>query len=253
MNNFYFNILNIVLIIIFLYIIIKNIFFNNLEAFSLKDITKEIDKKVSKVEKKIGETTKNTITKVEKKTNDTITKVGKKTNDTITKLEKKTNDAMTKLEKKTIGFVTQKLTSVFDQLGDIFNDGLIKPMTSLFTGIGNIFVQIFKILGLVVNKIVSLPSCIFTYVLVEAYDAIYRIYKSIMPNWLKNIISKIYKYTIKFIVDFLTKILGIDDSIKKCYGFNINKEMDSINSEFKNINNSFKKDFGKLNFKKIKV
>ena len=61
MNNFYFNILNIVLIIIFLYIIIKNIFFNNLEAFSLKDITKEIDKKVSKVEKKIGKTTKNTI------------------------------------------------------------------------------------------------------------------------------------------------------------------------------------------------
>ena len=43
------------------------------------------------------------------------------------------------IKKNTIDLVTEKFTSIFKQLGNIFDDGLVKPFTALFDGLGNIF------------------------------------------------------------------------------------------------------------------
>ena len=232
MKTLFLKLLNIVLIILFLYIIFNSLFSNKLEGFSLNDIGKITDDV-----KNIG-TIANSIPK--------------KIDDLNKTIDTKFTDFEKKVEDKTTGIITEKFKSVFEQLGAIFNDGLIKPLIVLFNGIGNMFIQIFNILGLIVNKIISLPSCLVTYLVVESLNVMYNIYKSIVPNWLENIISTLYKYTIKIIVEFFKRILGIDSSIQRCYGFNINKEMESINEEFKKINDSFKNDFGKLNFNSIK-
>ena len=135
----------------------------------------------------------------------------------------------------------------------MFNEGLIKPIIALFYGIGNIFVQIFNILREIGNKIVTLPSCIFTYAIKETLDTIYFIYNKIMPTFLRNIIKFIYNYTFKYIFEFLGYITGYTDSVSRCYGFNVSSQVDNINSSLNNINSSFQNNFGKLDFSKIKV
>jgi hypothetical protein len=157
------------------------------------------------------------------------------------------------IEKKTINILTDKLKSIFTQLGDIFNKGLINPLLNLFVGIGNIFIQIFGILKQIGNKIVTLPGCIFTYAIKETIDTFEFLYNRIMPKFLKNIISFVYKYTLGYIFGFIGYITGYDDSIKKCYGFNVSTNVDKINSNMTDIYSSFKKDFGRLNFSEIKV
>jgi hypothetical protein len=232
------NALIILLIIIFLYSI--NVFFNNVEALALKDVPKEF--------RKVRDNIKDV-----KDTVDDVKDTVKDVKTAMSSVEKSIDKKLSAIEDTTKNLITNKFTSIFTQLGDIFKKGLVDPMISLFTGIGNIFVQIFKILQLIVSKITSLPECIFTYALVSMNDAIYRGYKFITPTLLQNVFSSVYTYTFKIIVDFLTKSLGIDDDIKKCYGFNIKTEMSSINSSLNNINTDFKNDFGKLKFNEIKI
>ena len=157
------------------------------------------------------------------------------------------------IEKRTIILLTDKLKSVFVQFGDIFNDGIIKPILNVFNGIGNIFVQIFNILKEIGNKIVTLPGCMITYIIKETIDTFYFIYNKIMPKFIKNILSSIYYYTLRYIFDFMGYITGYSDSVTKCYGFNVSVEVDKINSNLSDINNSFKEDFGHLDFSKIQI
>jgi len=233
MDNDFLKILIVILIILFVYIIFNNLFSSNLEGFSVNDIGKMTDdvKNISKIADSIP---------------DKINNLSKTIDNKFVEFEKK-------VESQTTNIITNKFKSVFEQIGDIFNDGLITPITILFNGIGNIFVQIFNILNLVVNKIITLPTCMFTYIIVEMFNTLYGIYRWIMPTSLVNFISTVYGYTLKIFVDFFMHFFGIDAKIQKCYEFNINKELDSMNSQFKNINNSFKQDFGKLNFSKIKL
>jgi hypothetical protein len=233
MDKDFFKILIVVLIMLFVYIIVNNLFSSNLEAFSVNDIGKMTDdvKNISKMADSIP---------------DKINNLSKTIDNKFVEFEKK-------VESQTTNIVTNKIKSVFEQIGAIFNEGLITPITILFNGIGNIFVQIFSILNLIVNKIITLPTCMFTYMMVEFFNTLYGIYRWIMPTTLANIISTIYSYTLKVFVDFFMYFFGIDAKIQKCYGFNVNKEIDSMNSQFKNINTSFKQDFGKLDFSKIKI
>ncbi|MEI6499157.1 MAG: hypothetical protein WCO23_04285, partial [bacterium] len=89
-------------------------------------------------------------------------------------VDKKFTDFDKKDQEQTTNIVTNKLKSVFEQIGDIFNNGLIKPIMALFLGIGNIFIQLFNILTLIVGKLISLPSCLFTYIAVEFFNIIYN-------------------------------------------------------------------------------
>ena len=138
-------------------------------------------------------------------------------------------------------------------MGDIFNKGLIKPLLTLFVGISNIFIQIFNILKQIGNKIGSLPNCIITYAMKETIDTFNVIYKKIMPNFVKNIISFVYQYTLKYIFEFIGNISGYNNNVEKCYGFNVSENVDKIQSNLTDISSSFKSDFGRLNFSEIKI
>lgn len=156
------------------------------------------------------------------------------------------------IQKNTVDIFTKKLASIFKQLGDMLNSGLIKPITDLFIGIGNIFVQIFNILKEVGDKIVSLPGCMFTYFFKSIVDILNEFY-SLIPQIIRKPISFIYKYTLGYIIDFLADITGYNTNVQRCYGFNIDSQVNKINSNLTNINSSFKDNFGNINFSEIKI
>ena len=168
-------------------------------------------------------------------------------------IEEKTKKMGAEIEEKTVNIVVVKIKSIFTQLGDLFNDSIINPIITLFNNLGNIFIQIFGILQEIGNKIVSLPGCLLTYSITETLNTFFSFYRAIIPTFIRNIFSTIYKYTFKFIFDFIGSITGYDKSHDRCYGFNISNEISNINSNLTNINKSFKKDFGNLDFSKIKV
>ncbi len=291
-NNLYNTIKDDVLIFIlcciFVYIIIYQLLYRKIEGFNIKDIdniagdiknvTKvvgDIPDKINNVDKKLTQQLNNVGSQIEKKADSMGKEIEKKTLEMGNQIQKKTEamgkeiekkteamgkeiekktEAMGKeIEKKTVVILTDKLTSIFKQLGDMFNNGIIKPIIAVFNGIGNIFVQIFNILKEIGNKIVSLPSCMFTYAIKETSNTFNYLYDRIMPNFLRKIISPIYHYTLRYVFDFMAYLTGYNDSVRRCYGFNVNSEVDEINSSLNNINKTFKKDFGNIDFSKIRV
>ena len=244
----------IILSVLLIFIVYK-LFFKRNEGFSVNDIDNMFDdiKDVTNTIDDIPKEINNIDKKLTQQVNNIGDKLEKKTEEMGNQIIKKTEQMGKEIEKKTINILTEKLKSIFTQLGDIFNKGLINPLLNLFVGIGNIFVQIFGILKQIGNKIVTLPGCIFTYAIKETIDTFEFLYNRIMPNFLKNIISFVYKYTLGYIFGFIGYITGYDDSIKKCYGFNVSTNVDKINSNMTDIYSSFKKDFGRLNFSEIKV
>ena len=222
------------LISIFLiFIIISSFFLKKKEGFSVNNINNMFND-VKNITKVVGEVPKQ-INNIDKKLTQQVNNMGKE------------------IEKNTINILTNKLKSIFIQIGDIFNNGLINPMLALFNGIGNIFVQIFNILNEIVNKIISLPNCIFTYAIKETINTFDYLYNKIIPKFLRNIFSFIYKYTFRYLFEFIGYITGYNDSVKKCYGFNISNQVDNINSSLNNIESSFKNDFGNLDFSQINI
>ena len=157
------------------------------------------------------------------------------------------------LKKYTTEMITSKFQSVFVQMGDIFEDGLINPLLALFDGIGNVFVQLFHIMEKVGNKIVSLPGCIFIYIIAEIFGILLFFYRWIIPYFIRSFIYGIYEYTIKFIIVFILYIIGYTGAIDWCYEFNVKTQINSIKDGFAKINSEFKNNFGRLDFSKIKV
>lgn len=172
--------------------------------------------------------------------------------DSVNKIDNKLEDFLEKVKKTTIDIVTDKIYNVLKQIGDVFNKGLINPIVVLFEGISNIFIGIFGILKEIVNKIISLPNCILPYMIFSISSTIQSIYSSIMPTVIKNAIYTVHKYTFKYITDWLYDFLGID-KYNSCYRFGVTDEINRIESNAKEIGNVFSKDFGRLDFSKIKV
>jgi len=233
-----------ILSILLFFIIYYMFFYKTSEGFSVNDIDKMFDD-IKDVTKTVNDIP-NEINNIDKKFTQEVTKVG-------SQLEKKTEEMGKEIEIKIVNSITVKLKSIFTQLGEIFNNGLIKPILNLFVGIGNIFMQIFDILKQIGNKIASLPNCIITYIIKGSIDTTESIYNKIMPNFLKNIISFVYKYTLRYIFDFIGNITGYSDNVDKCYNFSVSTNVDKINSNLTNISSSFKNDFGHLNFSSIKI
>lgn len=228
------------LIILFISILIFSIILYSIcfkreekEGFSLNDIDNMFDD-VKNITKVVGDVP-DQINNIDKKLTQQVTDMGKE------------------IEKNTINILTNKLGSIFIQIGDIFNKGIVDPILAVFNGIGNIFVQIFNILKEIGNKIVSLPNCIFTYAIKETLNTFDYLYNKIIPKFLRNILSFIYKYTFRYVFEFIGYITGYNDSVQKCYGFNVSSEVDNINSSLNNIETSFKNDFGRLDFSQIKI
>lgn len=223
----------IILNILLFLIIIYNLFYKQKEGFSVNDIDNMFGN-IKDISQVVGD-------------------IPKEINNIDNKLTSKINDMGKEIEKKTINILTDKLKSIFTQIADMFNNAIIKPLLALFKGIGNIFVQIFNILKEISNKIVSLPNCIFTYAIKETVDSLNYIYNKIIPTFIRNILSFIYRYTFRYLFEFIGYITGYDNSVKKCYGFNVSTEVDNIKSNLNDIETAFTRDFGKLDFSKIKV
>jgi hypothetical protein len=253
------DILILLLILFMLLIIFGTMFEKKKEGFGINDVNKVFDQidDVTKLAEKLPKQINSIDDKLMGKVNELGDKVNKNMQQIGKDIEKNTVDKIEKMgkeiEKNTVDLFTNKLKSIFTQLGDIFNKGLVEPIIALFTGIGNIFVQIFGILEEIGNKIVQLPSCIFTYAIKSFFDSIDYLYSRIMPKFIRNPLSTIYSYTLGILVNFIAEITGYNDSVRKCYGFNVNSEVNKINSNLTDINKSFKKDFGNLNFSKIKI
>ena len=230
--------------IFMIFIIFSNFFFKNKEGFDIKDVNKMF----SDV-KNMTKTVSDVPSQIKKVDDKLVEKVNKLTK----QIEQKTEAMGKKIEENTTKLLKDKLGSIFTQLGNIFNEGLVKPILDVFKGIGDIFVQIFNIVKEIGNKIVSLPNCIFTYAIKSTIDSCYFFYNKIMPKFIKNIFSFIYDYTLSYVFDFIGYLTGYSDSVKRCYGFNVSTQVDNIKESLGDIQSTFKKDFGRLNFSKIKI
>jgi hypothetical protein len=227
------NIIIIILNILLFFIIIYGLFYKKKEKEGFADEIKKITNGINDVTKTVGE-------------------IPKEINNISDKLTKQVEEMGKKIEKNTIDMVTNKFKSVFTQLGDMFYQGLILPLGTLFTAIGNVFVQLFSIIKMIGNKIGSLPGCIIIYAIQSTIDTMFFVYRQITPSFIRSNLSIVYKYTLGYIFDFIGWLTGYTAAVKSCYGFNVSDEVDKINSGFNNAQRSFANNFGKLDFSKIK-
>jgi hypothetical protein len=204
-------ILNILLFVIIIY----GLFYKNKEGFNIK---KEFNKMGKKIEKNL-----------------------------LNKTTKVVNNMGKKIELN----LFNKITSIFTKLGNMINEGLIQPLGQLFVAIGIVFEQLINILIKIGNKIGALPGCIIVYAVKSTFDTIFFILKKITPKTLQESFSFVYKYTFRYIFDFIGWITGYTAAVNKCYGFNVSDEVDRMNKGFSNAAKSFKQNFGKLNFSKL--
>jgi predicted PurR-regulated permease PerM len=256
-KNIYFKHVLYLFISVFLIVIIfQSIFLNkSTEGFNVNDIDNMFDsvKGITKSVNAIPNEINKIGTKLETQTNKLGKEIEDKTQKMGKQIEEKTKKMGEEIEAKTINVLVVKLKSIFTQLGDIFNDSIISPIITLFNNIGNIFIQIFGILQEIGNKIVSLPGCLLTYAITETLNTFFYFYRTILPKFIRDIFTNIYNFTFKYVFNFIGSISGYDKSYDRCYGFNISNEVNKINSNLTNINAAFKKDFGNLDFSKIKV
>jgi predicted PurR-regulated permease PerM len=224
------NIIILILNILLFFIIIYGLFYKKKEREGFADEIKKITKGISEVTNTVGE-------------------IPKEINNISNKLNEEMQEMGRQIENKVLG----KITSIFTQIGDMFNEGLIKPLGTLFTAIGNVFVQLFSIIKMIGNKIGSLPGCIIIYAIQSTIDTMFFVYRQITPSFIRSNLSIVYKYTLGYIFDFIGWLTGYTAAVKSCYGFNVSDEVDKINSGFKNAQQSFANNFGKLDFSKIKV
>jgi CII-binding regulator of phage lambda lysogenization HflD len=211
---------------------------NNVKQINTK-FTSNINNSIKNIQK-IDNNVKQIDNELTKSTND-IKNFGNE----IEKIGKSIEEIPKQIDETVLG----KFNKFFTQLGDILNNGIIKPLETLFIGLGNVFVQIFSILMLIGNKIITLPGCIFYYIFDGIFAAIYGIYKLILPTflmkWVINPIASVFNW-------FLD-LFGYNKASRRCRAFNIKQEVRNMDDEFKQIDKSFKKDFGKLDFSKIKL
>jgi hypothetical protein len=179
----------------------------------------------------------------------TVGEIPREISNVSNKLTKQVEDMGEQIENRILG----KIKSIFTQIGDMFNQGLIIPLGTLFTAIGNVFVQLFSIIKMIGNKIASLPGCVIIYGIQSTIDTMFFVYRQIVPSFIRSNLSIVYNYTFGYIFEFIGWLTGYTAAVKSCYGFNVSDEVDRINAGFNNAQKSFANNFGKLDFSKIKV
>lgn len=245
--------------------------------FLIYEIVDDIEKKrenfdIKKEAKKIGNSILNPITSGIKKSINTVS-------GGVTKAIKSVGDGLKKISvigkaianmAKQIGEFFIKVGKAFAKIGTIIYTGIIKPLLGFFLAIGNVFVQLLKILMVIVGKIISLPNCMPVYLFGGFISGVEAFYKAVVPGWIRDILSYVYKfmieiplwiayYTIVLPIDFFTVLLFKFSLAKfvnglfstKCYNFNVDKQVKSMGNGFTNAAKNFSKNFGKMNFSDI--
>lgn len=252
-NIFFFMFFICILILMVMYYVIKNNTNNDKlkEGFSLKDIGK-----VAKSVKKIGTVATSLgtqVTALQKNVSSGLQKMEEKTTNAVNQIDDKLAKFKDTIVKETNDLVVNKIKGVFEGLGKVLYDGIIKPLRALFVGIGDTFVQLFDILKKIGYKITSLPTCIIYFLINSTIGSINGFFSSITPNFIEKPIVAIWNATFGKLINWFLDLVGYNAASNKCYGFNVNEQIDNINANFKQIGDSFSKDFGKLDFSKIAV
>ena len=227
-----------------------------------KDIGKSLTPKGADIGKIVKDVQKigNTANKLGKE----VGTLGKKVGDGLKTIEKTTTKAIDQIDEKlkeiektviekTEKLVLDKITNLFEGLGKVLYDAIVAPLRSLFAGLGSVFMQIFEILKQIGYKIVSLPGCILFYLINGTVSSILGIISIFIPSWIENPIVSIWNATFGKLIDWFLGVIGYTAASRKCYGFNVDEEIDKMNTSFKKIGDSFSKDFGRFNFKSIKI
>lgn len=150
---------------------------------------------------------------------------------------------------KKIGSIEKKIKNIFTQIPKVLNNSIVKPFLALFTGLGNVFVQLYNILKKIGYKIVSLPGCILYFIIGTTTSAVMRFISWLTPGWIERPISTIWKATFGKLLSWILKWIGYTDASRKCYAFNVDQEIDKMRNGFKKTAKAFKKGFGKVKFK----
>jgi len=175
--------------------------------------------------------------------------------------------------KQVIKFITnfpQKINDILTGLGKILIDGLVTPFTSIFGAVNSIFSLIVASFEQIIDKIVTLPSCLSIYLIKGWVDAIYAFYIWITPTFLLDIFDAIASYISDFLFyitncvfyligleqvsskhNYLSWITGYGDSLDKCVSFNLNDNKRKMLQSFDEVKNSFA-NYGKMDFSSIK-
>ena len=152
----------------------------------------------------------------------------------------------------------ERIGGVFDKIIDIFDKSIIKPFTGLFEKLAQVFVLLFDVLLLIVEKIITLPSCIFAY----SFTSISQFLKLILPKWIWTGLEFIFRWFVRpflllfyYLVllplsYFLSKLTGrtisfdmIGDS--SCFKFEIKAIISKMKNIFISIISDFSSGFGK--------
>ena len=148
--------------------------------------------------------------------------------------------------------MVNKFGSVFAQIGSILKKGIVDPILAFFTGIVQIFVQLFNIIKTVADKIVSLPNCIPFYIFDATSSAIVGFFKNLLPSFMFDFFKNIYNWTLGIFVNWFWNFVGWDDADQRCYNFSIDSEISKMDQVTKDIGNSFKSGFGDINFTQLR-
>jgi hypothetical protein len=202
-------------------------------------ITEAIDKFENKVIDPIRESIRDAAEK--------IRDILRKITDIFTKLRGIPGLIRKKIQKK-VTWLIRKITNMGKNIGIIIKKGLVKPFITLFEAIVNVPIQTFNILKDIIAKIKILPKCSIVYIMKSIYDAISAVFGWLIPEFILNFFSTIYKYTLKIPVDFIMVWTGFDKWWDKCLDFDVGGEIDSITGGFNDAAKEFKQSFGKMDF-----
>jgi len=277
-KHLYLSLLIAIMIAIVLYVLNERVKKQTKEGFDLladisntitdiKNVTKDIPNKFTEIGgavKKTEDVLKTSVTNAVGSINDTFNTVKSDmtqgfedvqntTTQISSEIENKLVEFGKEIEEKTNSLVIDKIKSFFDQLGNIFEIAIVVPFKTLFIGLGDVFLQIFEIIKMIGDKIVSLPSCIFVYGIKTFLNTVNTIYSYIIPSFIRNFVTAIYNFFFKWLVDYILKWIGYTGAVERCYGFNVNDKVDNMNNTFKNISRTFNSSFGNVKNYKIQI
>jgi hypothetical protein len=175
-----------------------------------------------------------------------LSKVGNQIGDVSKTVGREIDSKLGKFFKEIDEFVTGKIARFFTSLLRAFKTSFVDPILALFIAFGNVFVQLFKILRKIVDKIISLPNCMPFYLISGTYQAVRSFFKSIIPSIIWNFFQKIFKFIGRFTRPTINWLISYDKIKKRCYNFNVNDQISSMGTGFKRAGKKFKNDFGRM-------
>ena len=195
---------------------------------------------------------------IEKEIEGKVVGIEKEIEDKVIGIEKEIEGKVLAIEKEVEGRVTGVLSSLktmFPRLGENIKKILIKaivdPFKTLFMGIGQIFVDVFALIKMIIDKIVGLPSCMIFYMIAGIESAtigfISFICGKILPTFIMNFFTSVYNGIIRFLVKPVLDFVGYTKAYDKCTGFDTNSAVNDMNSQLSNISKAFTNDWGKIN------